>query len=153
MKPNNQNVKSILPPIMQPNHSRSPTNIQKDSKEKSDNNINNIHTNKFPNIKSVSNSQEIKKEEKDTNTYIEDMKKGTYNILVCVRCRPLSSLEYQLSAYETIRIMDEKMVILMDPIEYNGPNTIFKNRSREQTYVLLIKILPRQQFLKKAQNF
>ena len=75
MKPNNQNVKSILPLIMQPNHSRSPTNIQKDPKEKSDNNINNIHTNKFPNIKSVSNSQEIKKEEKDTNTYIEDMKK------------------------------------------------------------------------------
>ena len=134
MKPNNQNVKSILPPIMQQNHSRSPTNIQKDPKEKSENTINNINTNKFPTIKSVSNSQEIKKEEKDTNTYIEDMKKGTYNILVCVRCRPLSSLEYQLSAYETIRIMDDKMVILMDPIEYNGPNTIFKNRSREQTY-------------------
>ena len=131
MKPNNSNTKSILPPIIQNNHSRSPTNIPKEQKEKSDNNI----SNKFPNIKSVSNSQEIKKkEEKDTNTYIEDMKKGTYNILVCVRCRPLSSLEYQLSAYETIRIMDNKMVILMDPIEYNGPNTIFKNRSREQTY-------------------
>ena len=129
MKPNNSNTKSVLPPIIQSNHSRSPTNIQKDSKEKFDNNIN-----KFPNIKSLSNSQEIKNEEKDTNTYIEDMKKGTYNILVCVRCRPLSSLEYQLSAYETIRIMDDKMVVLMDPIEYNGPNTIFKNRSREQTY-------------------
>ena len=135
MKPNNQNIKSILPPIIQINHSRSPTNIQKDQKEKSDNNNNNnININKFPNIKPVSNSQEIKKEEKDTNTYIEDMKKGAYNILVCVRCRPLSSLEYQLSAFETIRIMDEKMVILMDPIECNGPNTIFKNRSREQTY-------------------
>ena len=134
MKPNNTNSKSILPLIVQNNHSRSPTNVQKEQKEKSDNNINNINISKFPNIKSVSNSQEIKKEEKDTNTYIEDMKKGTYNILVCVRCRPLSSLEYQLSAYETIRIMDEKMVILMDPIEYNGPNTIFKNRSREQTY-------------------
>ena len=129
MKPNNSNSKSILPPIMQPNHSRSPTNFQKDPKEKTE-----INTNKFPTIKSVNNSQEIKSEEKDTNTYIEDMKKGTYNILVCVRCRPLSSLEYQLSAYETIRIMDNKMVVLMDPIEYNGPNTIFKNRSREQTY-------------------
>ena len=129
MKPNNSNSKSVLPLIIQPNHSRSPTNIQKEPKEKLDNNIN-----KFPNIKPLSNSQEIKNEEKDTNTYIEDMKKGTYNILVCVRCRPLSSLEYQLSAYETIRIMDNKMVVLMDPIEYNGPNTIFKNRSREQTY-------------------
>ena len=129
MKPNNSNIKSVLPPIIQANHSRSPTNIQKETKEKFENNIN-----KFPNIKPLSNSQEIKNEEKDTNTYIEDMKKGTYNILVCVRCRPLSSLEYQLSAYETIRIMDDKMVVLMDPIEYNGPNTIFKNRSREQTY-------------------
>ena len=129
MKPNNSNSKSVLPLIIQPNHSRSPTNIQKEPKEKLDNNIN-----KFPNIKPLSNSQEIKNEEKDTYTYIEDMKKGTYNILVCVRCRPLSSLEYQLSAYETIRIMDNKMVVLMDPIEYNGPNTIFKNRSREQTY-------------------
>ena len=124
MKPNSQNTKSLLPPIIQSNYSRSPTNIQKDPKEKT---YNNININKFPNIKSLSNSQEIKKEEKDTNTYIEDMKKGTYNILVCVRCRPLSSLEYQLSAYETIRIMDNKMVVLMDPIEYNGPNTIFKN--------------------------
>jgi Tfp pilus assembly protein PilF len=51
---------------MQPNHSRSPTNIQKDPKEKTE-----INTNKFPTIKSVNNSQEIKSEEKDTNTYIE----------------------------------------------------------------------------------
>ena len=62
------------------------------------------------------------------------MKKGTYNILVCVRCRPLSQAESQLSRYETIRIMDNKMVILIDPIEYNGPTSVFKNRNREQTY-------------------
>ena len=60
MKPNNSNTKSILPPIIQNNHSRSPTNIPKEQKEKSDNNI----SNKFPNIKSVSNSQEIKKKKK-----------------------------------------------------------------------------------------
>ena len=144
MKSNN--TKTFLPPIannLHPqNNSRSPPNISKEQKEKTDNNINNNINNKFPTIKSINNSQEIKKIEKneknekneDTNAYIEEMKKGTYNILVCVRCRPLSSLEYQLSTYETIRIMDNKMVILMDPIEYNGPNTIFKNRSREQTY-------------------
>ena len=136
MKSNNS--KTILPPInnnlhLQNNHSRSPTNVVKEQKEKVENSINNNNSNKFPNITSINNSQELKKNE-DTNAYIEDMKKGTYNILVCVRCRPLSSLEYQLSTYETIRIMDDKMVILMDPIEYNGPNTIFKNRSREQTY-------------------
>ena len=69
-----------------------------------------------------------------TKSFVEDMKKGSYNILVCVRCRPLSLSEQQLSSYETIRIMDNKMVILMDPIEYNGPSTVFKNRNREQTY-------------------
>ena len=135
MKSNN--TKTFLPPInnnntyLQNNNSRSPTQISKEQKEKTENNNNN--NSKFPNINTINNSQEFKKNE-DTNTYIEEMKKGTYNILVCVRCRPLSSLEYQLSTYETIRIMDDKMVILMDPIEYNGPNTIFKNRSREQTY-------------------
>jgi len=137
MKSNN--TKTFLPPInnnahLQNNNSRSPTNLPKEQKEKAENNNNNnVNNNKFPNINSINNSQELKKNE-DTNAYIEEMKKGTYNILVCVRCRPLSSLEYQLSSYETIRIMDDKMVILMDPIEYNGPNTIFKNRSREQTY-------------------
>ena len=70
----------------------------------------------------------------ETKSYIDDMKKGSYNILVCVRCRPLSQAESQLSPYETIRIMDSKMVVLIDPIEYNGPSTVFKNRNREQTY-------------------
>ena len=70
----------------------------------------------------------------ETKTYIETLKKGQCNILVCVRCRPLSSLERQLSSFETIRIMDNKMLVLMDPIEYNGPTTVFKNRTREQTY-------------------
>ena len=70
----------------------------------------------------------------ETKTYVENLKKGAYNILVCVRCRPLSPLECQLSTSETIRIMDNKMLVLMDPIEYNGPSTVFKNRTREQTY-------------------
>ena len=131
MKSNN--IKTLLPPIIN-NASRPINNISKEKKEKSDDN--NFNNNKFPTINSINNSLEFKKNEKndDTNAYVEEMKKGTYNILVCVRCRPLSSLEYQLSTYETIRIMDSKMVILIDPIEYNGPNTIFKNRSREQTY-------------------
>ena len=143
-KMKSNNGKTFLPPIINNNlpqnnnQTRSPTNVAKEQKEKIDNNNNNNNNNNtnnkiFPSIKTINVSQDLKKNE-DTNTYVEEMKKGTYNILVCVRCRPLSSLEYQLSSYETIRIMDNKMVILMDPIEYNGPNTIFKNRSREQTY-------------------
>ena len=107
MKSNN--TKTFLPPItnnLHPqNNSRSPPNNVKEQKDKPD--INNINTNKFPTIKSINNSQEIKKNEKsekndkiekneDTNAYVEEMKKGTYNILVSVRCRPLYTLEYQL---------------------------------------------------------
>ena len=69
----------------------------------------------------------------ETKNYIEEMKRGSYNILVAVRCRPLNKREKELSNSETVKIMDDKMVILLDPIEYNGPNNIFKNRSREQT--------------------
>ena len=72
--------------------------------------------------------------EGETKNYLEDMKKGTYNIMVAVRCRPLWNKEKEFSEYEIVKILDRKMVILMDPYEYNGPNEIFKNRSREQTY-------------------
>ena len=74
-----------------------------------------------------------KSKNEETKSFIEEMKNGSFNILVCVRCRPLSSSEKQLSSYETIKIMD-KMVILTDPIEYNGPTAIFKNRNKDQTY-------------------
>jgi hypothetical protein len=71
--------------------------------------------------------------EEETKNYLEDMKKGTYNIMVAVRCRPLWTKEKEFSEYEIVRILDRKMVILMDPYEYNAPGDIFKNRSREQT--------------------
>ena len=94
------------------------------------NNNNNSNNNNIIN----ENLNNINKIEDETKNYIDDLKKGSYNILVVVRCRPLSILESQISSYETIRIMDKKMVVLMDPIEYNGPNSVFKNRSREITY-------------------
>ena len=108
-------------------HSFSSTSTKKNLKLiENNNNINIINPN--------NESKENTKINEETKSYIEDLKKGSYNILVCVRCRPLSNLEYQLSNFETIKIMDKKILILMDPIEYNGPNKIFKNRKREQTY-------------------
>ena len=79
-------------------------------------------------------TSKIMNNDETSKSFIDDMKKGQYNILVCVRCRPLSLSEKQLSTNETIRIMDNKMVVLIDPIEYNAPKNVFKNRSREQTY-------------------
>jgi kinesin family protein 18/19 len=82
--------------------------------------------------KDQSNKLEIIEEE--TKNYLDDLKKGTYNIMVAVRCRPLWPKEKDFSDHEIVKILDRKMVILLDPYEYNGPNEIFKNRSREQTY-------------------
>lgn len=70
------------------------------------------------------------------------MKKGSYNILVkllykkqvAVRSRPLSQKEKEFSDFEIVKILDKKMVILIDPYEYNAPTDVFKNRSREQQY-------------------
>ena len=57
----------------------------------------------------------------DTSQYIEEMKKGSYNILVAVRCRPLSQKEREISLYETIQIMERKIIILKDPNGYLNP--------------------------------
>ena len=104
--------KTNFPAIILTNDENTKNNYLKSPKKKNNNNNNTI----------------------STQNYIDDLKKGTYNILVVVRCRPLSQYENQISNFETIRILDEKMLVLIDPIEYNGPNNIFKNRSREQHY-------------------
>ncbi len=72
--------------------------------------------------------------DEETKNHIDDMKKGTYNIMVAVRCRPLWNKEREFNDSEIVKILDKKMVILMDPYEYNGPTDVFKNRSREQNY-------------------
>ena len=66
----------------------------------------------------------------ETNQYVEEMKKGTYNILVAVRCRPLSQKEREISIYETLQIMERKIIILKDPNGALNPNNV---RTKEQT--------------------
>ena len=56
------------------------------------------------------------------------MKKGTFNILVAVRCRPLNQKEKEISDIEIVKVLDKNMLVLIDPYD------IFKNRSREQNY-------------------
>ena len=124
-----------LPPIKNTNNNAIKMFSPKRSR-RSTINITNSNKKKNSKIKKtrVQTSKTINNNDDSTKSFIDDMKKGSYNILVCVRCRPLSFSEKQLSSNETIRIMDNKMVILIDPIEYNGPKKIFKNRTREQTY-------------------
>ena len=68
--------------------------------------------------------------EDETNKYIEEMKKGTYNILVAIRCRPLNQKEKEYSTYNTLNIINKKLIILKDP---NGIHNINNNRSKEIT--------------------
>ena len=68
----------------------------------------------------------------ETKNHIEEMKHGSNNILVknkkilkkntyfkqkkvAVRMRPLNSKELTVSDFETVRILDNKLVILLDP--------------------------------------
>ena len=71
----------------------------------------------------------------DTNKYIVDMNKGNANILVAVRVRPLSHKERQRQSTKSVKVLDEKLVILKDESEL-GPEAAFRigNRSKEQTY-------------------
>ena len=48
-------------------------------------------------------------------------KKKTYNILVAVRCRPLSKKEKEISEKETIKIITGKIVKLKDPNNFLNP--------------------------------
>ena len=81
-------------------------------------------------IKNQLEKPKIKTINEETSQYIEEMKKGTYNILVAVRCRPLSQKEREISLYETLQIMERKIIILKDPNGATNPNNI---RTKEQT--------------------
>ena len=48
----------------------------------------------------------------NTDQYKVDMKKGNANILVAVRCRPLSIKEKQKQSQKSVKILDEKIVII-----------------------------------------
>jgi kinesin family protein 18/19 len=74
------------------------------------------------------------KDESDTSKFKDSLINGKANILVCVRCRPISRREVENSNVETIKILNNKMIVVIDPIEYNGHEEVFKNRSREQHY-------------------
>ena len=131
---NNKNLNLPIITNFNTNNAKNINNRGHSLKTNSSENL--IKSNNMKRVKSIpkiNNINNISNKNEETKSFIEDMKNGSFNILVCVRSRPLSYQEKQLSSYETIKIMD-KMVILTDPIEYNGPSSIFKNRNKDQTY-------------------
>ena len=75
--------------------------------------------------KKRSNSEDSKGE---TSKYMDKIQKGQYNILVAIRCRPLNEKEKETSNKKTIKILNNKLIILKDP---NIINNINNNRSKE----------------------
>ena len=62
------------------------------------------------------------------------MKKGNSNILVAVRCRPLSTKEKLKQSQKSAKIIDEKIVVLTD-VSAAKPEEVFRQaRSKEKTY-------------------
>ncbi len=69
----------------------------------------------------------------DSHHPVELKKTKDSNIVVAVRIRPLNIKELETSNIEILRTYSNQ-VIVSDPVEYNGPEEIFRNRSREHTF-------------------
>lgn len=57
----------------------------------------------------------------------------TYNMNVVIRCRPMSASEKNEGAKNIIKVLDNKVVVLIDPAD-NTDNVLRQNRSREKKY-------------------
>ena len=61
--------------------------------------------------------------------------KGESNILVAVRCRPLSDREMELGSRAVVSIVQGKLVVIKDPTMDDGVSTFFrKNRVQSYSY-------------------
>lgn len=74
--------------------------------------------------------------EGNTEDYVSQLNKGTSNILVAVRTRPLSKKEREIDSFEIIEILDGKVVVLLDPsLDAPKPEEAFRvNRTKEKQY-------------------
>lgn len=66
--------------------------------------------------------------ESETNDLVAKMHQGQTNILVAVRCRPLTKREKEQNDTKSVHILDTKLLIMLDP--YASPN----KRTKEKRY-------------------
>ena len=66
-------------------------------------------------ISSPKETPYLSDEDPETNELVNDMKQGTSNILVAIRCRPLTKKEKEVDDYKTVNILDDKVVVIIDP--------------------------------------
>lgn len=65
---------------------------------------------------------------------IDDLKAGTANILVAVRCRPLSQKESSISDMETIGVVEDRVVVLREPPSENDGRESSRGPRREKNF-------------------
>lgn len=72
----------------------------------------------------------------DTEDYVGQLNRGTSNILVAIRARPFTKKEQETNKAEIVEILDNKVVILLDPTsDAPVPEEAFRvNRSKEKQY-------------------
>ena len=122
----NINNQKTIESKKQENINNSSTSLNNINNNNNNNNNNNENSSKISNQKTdVFSSINV-----DTIKHVEEMKKGSYSILVAVRCRPLNQKEKEISRHETINIIQRKLIILKDPNFINNPNN---SRSKHQS--------------------
>ena len=70
------------------------------------------------------NNGDLNQRENSRSYQKNKIKKQLYNILVAVRCRPLSKKEKEISTKETVKVIDDKTLIIKDPYGFLNPNNI-----------------------------
>jgi kinesin family protein 18/19 len=94
----------------------------------------------------------------ETEEYVSQLNKGSSNILVAVRARPLSKKEREVDSSEVFEILEGKVVVLLDP-DSNAPRPeeAFRvNRTKEKQYAFdfaFDKHTPQQEVYQKTTGF
>lgn len=73
-------------------------------------------------------------DEGETEDFVESMKQGQSNILVAVRVRPLLLKEVQAGCRQIVRVLDNRVVLLLDPGPSSQDDVLRLKRSREKRY-------------------
>lgn len=71
-------------------------------------------------------------EEHEMNEHMRAMWAGQSNVLVAVRVRPL--MKHDVVKKSCVRVLDSKVVVIMDPAQGDKQDILRANRSREKQY-------------------
>ena len=72
--------------------------------------------------------------EKETEQFVEELKEGKSNILVAVRVRGLLPAERHVGGRAILRVLDRKVVVVMDPGITAADDYLRLNKSKEKRY-------------------